>query len=195
MPERLTLAAHAPADHAAWLARFPGVGERDIYPLQVAELAEVRLPGGPAAARAVFAAEYAARDPGAWSCYPWLNTVLRTLGPDALYELRTNRNRNLVTTAEQSALRPAHIAIAGLSVGANIVSALAHHGIGGTFSLADRDEPLLLDAVIAPTGAFKPYLPPAALPPPVTHPFVHARWRHPPPPLLRGLAASPLPPR
>jgi len=47
MPERLTLATHDHrADPAGWLARFPGVATRDIYASQVAELAEVRLPGG-----------------------------------------------------------------------------------------------------------------------------------------------------
>jgi hypothetical protein len=60
-----------------------------------------------------------------WSYYPWLNVALRTLEPEALFELRTNRNRNLVTRPEQAVLRRAHVAIAGLSVGANIVSALA----------------------------------------------------------------------
>lgn len=37
-------------------------------------------------------------------------------------------------------LRQSRVAIAGLSVGSNIASALAHHGIGGTYSFADRDD-------------------------------------------------------
>jgi ThiF family len=141
VPSRLTLATHPHGpDHAAWLARFPGVQPRDIYPLQLAELSEVRLPGGPAQQRDAFIAEYQAREPGLWSHYPWLNLALRTLEPGALYELRTNRNRNLITPSEQAELRQAHISIAGLSVGAGILAALLRHGIGGTFSLADRDD-------------------------------------------------------
>jgi len=141
VPDRLTLATHPHGpDHAAWLARFPGVRARDIYPGQVAELAEVRLPGGPARERDAFIADYQAREPGFWSHYPWLNLALRTLEPGALYELRTNRNRNLITAQEQAGLRQARVSIAGLSVGASILAALLRHGIGGTFSLADRDE-------------------------------------------------------
>ena len=141
MPERVTLASRAhQQDHAAWLARFGQVEVRDIYGAQVAELAEVRLPGGSPAARQAFIADYESREPGAWSYYPWLKVAVRTLGPEALSELRTNRNRNLVTRAEQAVLGGTHVAIAGLSVGSNIVHALVHHGIGGTFSLADHDE-------------------------------------------------------
>ena len=141
MPERVTLASRAhQQDHAAWLARFGQVEVRDIYGAQVAELAEVRLPGGSPAARQAFMADYESRAPGAWSYYPWLKVAVRTLGPEALSELRTNRNRNLVTRAEQAVLGGTHVAIAGLSVGSNIVRALVHHGIGGTFSLADHDE-------------------------------------------------------
>jgi len=141
MPERLTLATHDHRlDPAGWLAQFPGVQARDVYASQVAELAEVRLPGGSRQAREKFIADYGAREPGVWSYYPWLNVALRTLEPAALFELRTNRNRDLVTKSEQAALRRAHVAIAGLSVGSNVLSALAHHGVGSTFSLADHDE-------------------------------------------------------
>ena len=140
MPERVTLARHAHGpDLAAWMARFGQPRVRDIYALQVAELAEVRLPGGPGQAREAFIADYQAREPGVWSYYPWLDVALRTLEPEALFELRTNRNRNLVTTSEQLALRNAHVAIAGLSVGSNVLAALVRHGIGRTFSLADHD--------------------------------------------------------
>ena len=141
MPGRLRLATRAHrSGHTAWLAQFPQVQVRDIYGVQVAELAEVRLPGGSPAARRTFIADYESREPGVWSYYPWLNVAVRTLGPGGLFELRTNRNRNLVSGPEQAALGGAHVAIAGLSVGSNISSALVHHGIGGTFSLADHDD-------------------------------------------------------
>jgi nitroreductase len=140
VPGGITLARHAHGPgHAAWLARFPGAQPRDIYPLQAAELATVRLPAGPAQARAAFTAGYEARDPGVWTYFPWLNVALRTLEPEALFELRTNRNRNLVTRPEQAILRRARVAVAGLSVGGTILSALVRHGIGSTFSLADHD--------------------------------------------------------
>ena len=140
MPERVTLASHPHGpDLAAWLARFGQPRVRDIYALQVAELAEVRLPGEPGQAREAFIADSPAREPGVWSYYPWLDVALRTLEPEALFELRTNRNRNLITTSEQLALRNAQVAIAGLSVGSNVLAALVRHGIGRAFSLADHD--------------------------------------------------------
>lgn len=141
MPERVTLARQADGpEQAAWLARFGNARVRDIYDIQVAELAEVRLPGGSRQARESFIADYGARESGVWSYYPWLDVALRTVEPEALYELRTNRNRNLVTRSEQDRLRTAHVAIAGMSVGSNILSVLARHGIGRTFSLADHDD-------------------------------------------------------
>ncbi len=141
MPERVTLAGHAHGpDQAAWLAQFGNARVRDIYAIQVAELAEVRLPGGSRQAREAFIAEYETREPGVWSYYPWLDVALRTLEPEALFELRTNRNRNLVTRSEQVVLQRAHVAIAGLSVGSNVLAALVRHGIGRTFSVADRDD-------------------------------------------------------
>lgn len=141
MPERLTLNTHDHLpDHAAWLAQFANVRVHDIYAVQIAELAGARLPGGPPQACEAFIAEYEAREPGVWSYYPWLNVALRTVEAEALFELRTNRNRNLVTRSEQAVLRRARVAIAGLSAGSNILSALMRHGIGRTFSLADHDE-------------------------------------------------------
>ncbi|HLN70253.1 MAG TPA: ThiF family adenylyltransferase [Streptosporangiaceae bacterium] len=141
MPERVTMAryAHGP-DQAAWLAQFGHARVRDIYAIQVAELAEIRLPGGSRRAREAFITGYETREPGVWSHYPWLNVALRTLEPEALFELRTNRNRNLVTRPEQIVLQKAHVAIAGLSVGGNVLAALVRHGIGRTFSLADHDD-------------------------------------------------------
>ena len=141
MPERLTLTRHVHgADHADWLAQFGDVQVRDIYAGQVEELAVVRLPGGSSEAREKFKATYVDQAPGVWSYYPWRNVALRTVEPFALFELRTNRNRNLVTGAEQAVLYPARVAVAGLSVGGNILGALLRHGIGSTFCLADHDE-------------------------------------------------------
>jgi nitroreductase len=141
MPQRLTLTRHVHGpDHVDWLAQFGQVQARDIYAGQVEELAVVRLPGGSPQAREQFAAAYGAGEPGVWSYYPWRNVALRTVEPFALFELRTNRNRNLVTSAEQAVLYRAQVAVAGLSVGGNLLGTLLRHGIGSTFCLADHDE-------------------------------------------------------
>jgi nitroreductase len=141
MPQRLTLTRHVHGpDHADWLAQFGHLQVRDIYAGQVEELAVVRLPGGSSQAREKFKATYVAQAPGVWSYYPWRNVALRTVEPFALFELRTNRNRNLVTSAEQDVLYRAQVAVAGLSVGGNLLGTLLRHGIGSTFCLADHDE-------------------------------------------------------
>jgi hypothetical protein len=57
--ERLTLSTRAHrSDHAAWLAQFGEAQVRDIYGIQVTELAEVRLPGGSPQAREAFIEDY-----------------------------------------------------------------------------------------------------------------------------------------
>ena len=124
---------------------------RDVYDAQLSELAEIRLPDGHASARERFIKEYRLSLPGSWSHYPWLDLALRTISSDDYYELRTNRNRNLLTSEEQSLLRDASVGIAGLSVGSNIAAALCHVGIGARFVLADHD--LVATSNLNRTGA------------------------------------------
>ncbi len=53
-------------------------------------------------------------EPTRWAHYPWRRTVVAILGPpNGFQAVRTDRNRNLITTAEQRRLRTVRIAIAG----------------------------------------------------------------------------------
>ena len=76
---------------------------------------------------------------GTWAFYPWSCRLVHVL-PEPLHrELRLDRNRYAITAEEQARLGRLCIAVAGLSVGRAIVSAMAHEGIGGELRLADFD--------------------------------------------------------
>ncbi|MFO0676139.1 MAG: Rv1355c family protein [Polyangiaceae bacterium] len=77
---------------------------------------------------------------GAWVHYPWAGKLVHVL-PSALHrELRLDRNRHKITSAEQAKLLGLTIAVAGLSVGRSVVSTFAREGIGGELRVADFDE-------------------------------------------------------
>lgn len=82
---------------------------------------------------------------GKWYYFPWSGELIRYPDKDAHRDLRTARNRELITREEQLQLYASTIAIFGLSVGSNIVEKLVTSGIGGKIILADMD-------VIEPTN-------------------------------------------
>lgn len=77
---------------------------------------------------------------GNWVYYPWSGRFVHMIGEEAYFMLRTNRNRELVSTEEQTRLSTANIAIAGLSIGGSMATTLAQSGIGTSFILAEYDE-------------------------------------------------------
>lgn len=93
------------------------------------------------AARARFVDEILAQGArfGRWVHYPWADALVRVAGPDEHYALRTYRNRNLITKAEQASLRHRRVAVFGLSVGSNVVDRMAQAGIGDEYLLFDFD--------------------------------------------------------
>jgi len=76
---------------------------------------------------------------GNWVYYPWNSTIVRLPESDDYYDLRTFRNRNLITKDEQVILRSKKIAAFGLSVGSNVVDNLTLSGIGDEYLLSDPD--------------------------------------------------------
>lgn len=98
----------------------------DILDRQQADLAEIDPIAKPAPG-------------GDWVYYPWSGLLLHCAPQDIQRRLRTNRNQDLITAAEQQQLQDAAVAIAGLSVGSGIAMALTHSGIGGRLHLADFD--------------------------------------------------------
>lgn len=75
---------------------------------------------------------------GRWIHYPWTGVLVHVLAEKEFHELRTSRNRNLITSSEQKIFSNARIGIAGLSVGNSIALALALEG-ARHMRLADFD--------------------------------------------------------
>jgi tRNA A37 threonylcarbamoyladenosine dehydratase len=112
---------------------------------QVGELIEIETPERkwPApdlerAARDRLAAAGADRY-GTWIFYPWLRSLVHVLPEAEFRSVRTSRNRNKITIAEQDLLRRLRIGVLGLSVGQATAVVLAMEEVGGELVLADFD--------------------------------------------------------
>jgi molybdopterin/thiamine biosynthesis adenylyltransferase len=76
---------------------------------------------------------------GTWAWFPWRQTWVRLLPESAFVAVRTNRNRNKITSEEQAQLATKCVGIAGLSVGSALAMTLAMERICGKLKLADYD--------------------------------------------------------
>lgn len=76
---------------------------------------------------------------GTWVAFDWDKTLVRYPEQQDHQDLRTFRNKNLITVNEQAVLLNATVAVFGLSVGSNVVEQLTLSGIGGTLALGDFD--------------------------------------------------------
>jgi len=72
--------------------------------------------------------------------FPWKHTIVKSVKERDFYELKTNRNRDLILPEDQKKLYNCGIAILGLSVGSNIALTLALSGIARKMIIADCDE-------------------------------------------------------
>jgi len=133
----------------SFLKDQPQIQKKDEYAAFLEELCEARHPElrmSPArrdeTARA-FVQEHAKKVPlercGAWVWYPWLNTIVHVLEETLHDELRTARNKNLITREEQQAFRDCAVAVCGLSVGSHAALTLAMQGGAHHIRLADAD--------------------------------------------------------
>ena len=75
---------------------------------------------------------------GRWIYYPWSKCLVHLLAPNEYFELRTARNRNLITEKEQKKFKKYKIGVVGLSVGNSAVLTLALEG-AENLRLADLD--------------------------------------------------------
>jgi predicted ThiF/HesA family dinucleotide-utilizing enzyme len=76
---------------------------------------------------------------GRWVFYPWNSTLVHILIEEDFWQVRTNRNKNLINQDEQDKFYNATIGIGGLSVGSNIAYALVLQGGPKHVKLADMD--------------------------------------------------------
>jgi hypothetical protein len=82
---------------------------------------------------------------GNWVYFPWNKNLVHYLEKDLHQEIRTARNKNLITEEEQNKIYNAKIGIAGLSVGSHGALAIALMGVSKKIKLADPD-------VVSPTN-------------------------------------------
>ncbi|MFF4898622.1 ThiF family adenylyltransferase [Streptomyces sp. NPDC001068] len=95
--------------------------------------------GGRAAAAAEVCPGTRRRGYGTWVWYPWSGRLVHVLPPEEFRLVRTDRNRDKITRAEQQALLGRRIGVLGLSVGNSAALTCAMEGVGGSFRLADFD--------------------------------------------------------
>lgn len=74
---------------------------------------------------------------GAWVYYPWSKTLIHVIQKEQFLELRSTRNRNLITASEQQRLEAFNVGCAGMSVGSNAALAIGITGISQHLKLAD----------------------------------------------------------
>lgn len=91
-----------------------------------------------------FKAEYlsgkTSEEDGEWFYFPYTKNLIHYL-PDAMHqELRTARNKNIITEEEQKKFYDFRVAIAGLSVGSHPALTIAMMGGARTLKIADFDE-------------------------------------------------------
>ncbi|MBI5405738.1 ThiF family adenylyltransferase [Candidatus Kaiserbacteria bacterium] len=91
-----------------------------------------------------FSEEYAAGKPteevGEWFFFPWNSTLAHYLPHDEHQEIRTARNRNIITKEEQEKFYGLRVAYAGLSVGSHGAMTAALMGGARRIKIADPDE-------------------------------------------------------
>lgn len=76
---------------------------------------------------------------GRWFYFPWDKSLTRYPNQADHFDLRTARNKNLVSNDEQRRIGSKVVAVYGLSVGRAVAEAVAISGIGRKFILGDFD--------------------------------------------------------
>lgn len=114
---------------------------RDIFADQINELCNIRNPKIDINS-AIFIKKYqqlVEETSSRWVHFPWRKQLVHMLTEKELNELRTNRNRNLLTTAEQKKLEKFTVGVIGLSIGNSMAATLAYGGVSQTMKLAELD--------------------------------------------------------
>ena len=96
----------------------------------------------------------ASAGPTHWVYYPWRRAVVAVLDPPSFRRVRLDRNRNMVTAAEQEAFGDLRIGVVGLSVGHAVAHTIATQGLCGELRLADFDELELTNLNRVPATVF-----------------------------------------
>jgi len=76
---------------------------------------------------------------GKWVYFPWLGALTHILDEEPFYEVRTARNKNLITKDEQDTFYNSVVGIGGMSVGSSVALAIVLQGGAKRIKLADFD--------------------------------------------------------
>jgi hypothetical protein len=76
---------------------------------------------------------------GIYIYFPWNKELIYSLPEKLFFEVRTARNKNLITSEDQTAFYRCRVGIAGLSIGSNILWPLLVSGGGKFLRVADPD--------------------------------------------------------
>jgi molybdopterin/thiamine biosynthesis adenylyltransferase len=76
---------------------------------------------------------------GCWVYYPWSHRLVHLLDEPEFAQVRTDRNRNKITSEEQAVLATKRVGVIGLSVGQSVSLAMAMERSFGELRLADFD--------------------------------------------------------
>jgi molybdopterin/thiamine biosynthesis adenylyltransferase/nitroreductase len=136
-------------DHVVAMDELMGSGEvinvHDTINAQLADLIKCRNPSSNLSAEELAGrttthlAGASVHDYGCWVYFPWSRRLVHLLPPAEFSEVRSDRNRNKITKAEQAKLGRLKVALAGLSVGNAIANTLALEGVFGELRMADFD--------------------------------------------------------
>lgn len=138
----------APRGIRRFVRAHPGVRVIDRYAAHLEELFLLRNPRyrfdkNYRAALREFVKRHHGKAPlrmkGSWFYFSWLHAVLHVLPESMHQELRTGRNRNLVTSREQEQYYRAAVGVAGMSVGSHAALTIVMAGGARRIKLADPD--------------------------------------------------------
>jgi len=128
------------------LKQIPSLTIHDTIRSQVSDLIKLRSPGRQWSTQELangindFFGDQAPSEYGTWVYYPWRNSLVHILPEEEFIQVRTARNKYVITAEEQNTLRNKKIGIIGLSVGQSVALTLALERGCGELRLADFDE-------------------------------------------------------
>jgi len=129
----------------AVLKLVPGITIHDELRSQLVELVRTLDPSvkfGKEELRSAATAHLMGIDPhlyGVWVYYPWSRRLVHLLDEAEFAQVRTDRNRNKITSEEQSILATKKVGVIGLSVGQSVCLTMALERCFGELRIADFD--------------------------------------------------------
>ena len=135
-------------DLAEFVKKHPYCSEIDQFDIQIEELFEIhhphlRMSDEFELQKTSYIKKYTngcKRTSGNWVYYPWRNVLVHMLNAHDFYQVKTNRNKLLISEVEQNKLQNFSIGIIGLSIGGVMAQTLARMGFSNKMKLIDFDQ-------------------------------------------------------